>query len=85
MNPYVLGKLKEWKQSPLLFVTECLGAMPSSQQAEFLAAAGKNKRITIRSGHGCGKSSAASWVALWFMCTRPYAKVVCTAPTARQL
>lgn len=85
MNPYVLGKLKEWKKSPLLFVTECLGATPSSQQAEFLVAAGKNKRVTIRSGHGAGKSSAAAWFALWFMSTRPYAKVVCTAPTNRQL
>jgi hypothetical protein len=26
-----------------------------------------------------------SWVIVWFMTTRPYAKVVCTAPTNRQL
>jgi len=85
MNPYVLGKLKEWKASPLLFATECLGVTPSNQQAELLVAAGKNKRISVRSGHGSGKSSAASWLILWFLSTRPYAKVVCVAPTARQL
>ena len=85
MNNYVLGKLKEWKGSALLFATECLGVTPSNQQAELLAAVSKNKRITVRSGHGAGKSSASSWIILWFMCTRPYAKVVCTAPTNRQL
>ena len=85
MNSFVLSKLKEWKASPLLFVTECLGASPSNQQAELLVAAGKSKRMTVRSGHGAGKSSAASWLILWFMSTRPFAKVVCTAPTNRQL
>lgn len=32
-----------------------------------------------------GKDAFASWIILWFMTTRPYAKVACTAPTARQL
>jgi hypothetical protein len=32
-----------------------------------------------------GKDAFAAWVILWFMTTRPYAKVVCTAPTNRQL
>jgi len=85
MNPYVLSKLKEWRASPLLFVTECIGATPSNQQVELLAGAAGHKRLSVRSGHGCGKSSAASWLILHFMSTRPYAKVVCTAPTARQL
>lgn len=85
MNQFVLGKLKEWKASALLFSTECLGVTPSSQQAELLVAAPKNKRITVRSGHGSGKSASSAWIILWFMCTRPYAKIVCTAPTNRQL
>jgi hypothetical protein len=45
----------------------------------------KSKRNTIRSGHGTGKDAIAAWIIWWFMCTRPYAKVVCTAPTFRQL
>lgn len=85
MNQQVLKKLKEWKQSPLLFVTECIQAQPSDQQAEALVSFGRNKRTTIRSGHGCGKSTTASWLIMWFLCTRAYAKVACTAPTARQL
>jgi len=85
MNPYVLGKLKEWRQSPLLFVTECIGAKPSDQQAEGLIALRDNKRVTIRSGHGVGKDALASWAGLHFLTTRAFPKVVCTAPTARQL
>jgi len=85
MNPYVLGKLKEWKASPLLFVTECIGATPSKQQAEALASLNQSKRISIRSGHGTGKSTLAAWRILHFMTTRAFPKVVCTAPTARQL
>lgn len=85
MNPSVLNKLREWKNSPLLFVTECVQVQPSEQQAEALVSFAKNKRTTIRSGHGCGKSTTASWLIMWFLCTRPYAKVACTAPTARQL
>ena len=84
-NPYILSKLREWRQSPLLFVTECIGAKPSEQQAEALISFAKHKRTTIRSGHGCGKSTTASWLIMWFLCTRPYSKVACTAPTARQL
>lgn len=85
MNQHVIQKLKEWRHSPLLFVNDCIQATPSSQQADALAKFGKCKRMTIRSGHGCGKDTLAVWIILWFMTTRPYAKVVATAPTARQL
>lgn len=85
MNPYVLSKLKEWNRSPLLFVTECIRAIPSDQQAEGLVAMAKHKRISIRSGHGTGKDAMAAWRILQFLTTRAYPKVVCTAPTNRQL
>jgi hypothetical protein len=35
--------------------------------------------------HNTGKDAAVSWIIIWFMTTRPYAKVACTAPTNRQL
>ena len=82
-----IAKLKEWKEKPLIFATECLKVTPSKQQIELLQAlADKSiKRITIRSGHGTGKDAAASWVINWFLTVHRNAKVVCTAPTARQL
>lgn len=85
LHKSVLNKLKEWKNSPLLFVKECIKAIPTEQQIEFLLNVQKEKRVSIRSGHGTGKDAAVSWVILWFMTTRPFAKVACTAPTNRQL
>jgi len=85
INKSVLKKLAEWKKSPLQFVHDCIKATPSTQQIELLQAVGKNKRTTVRSGHGCGKDASASWLALWFLVTRPFAEVIVTAPTNRQL
>jgi hypothetical protein len=88
VNKTVVNKLKEWKASPLLFVKECLGATPTSQQIQLLSGATSiacNKRTSVRSGHGPGKSTIAAWVILWFAVTRAYSKVACTAPTNRQL
>jgi len=85
MNDYIKSKIKAWQASPLLFVHEGIQVEPSSQQAEALVKFAKTKRMTIRSGHGTGKDACASWIIIWFLVTRLYAKVVCTAPTARQL
>jgi phage terminase large subunit len=85
LNKSVLKKLKEWKESPLQFVRDCIQVTPTEQQIELLQTFPKEKRMTVRSGHGVGKDAVASWLALNFMVTRPYAKVVVTAPTNRQL
>lgn len=85
LNQAVLKKLSEWKRSPLQFVHDCINAVPTEQQIQLLQSIGKEKRVSVRSGHGCGKDASASWIALWFLITRPYAKVVVTAPTNRQL
>lgn len=80
-----MDKLREWRNVPLSFVKDVIDVTPSEQQLDGLAKIGKTKRLSIRSGHGTGKDAFASWIILWFMTTRPYAKVPCTAPTARQL
>jgi len=81
----IVDRLLYWKEHPVDFVLEAIGAKPSSQQVELLEAAPHSKRITIRSGHGTGKDAAAAWLILWFELTNAYPKVICTAPTARQL
>lgn len=59
---------------------------PDAWQIDFLGAiANKERRISIRSGHGVGKSTGASWAMLWYILTRYPAKVVVTAPTSAQL
>ena len=57
INKTVVDKLREWRNSPLQFVTECLRATPTEQQIEFLQKLAKEKRISIRSGHGCFASN----------------------------
>jgi hypothetical protein len=42
-------------------------------------------QIAITSGHGVGKSCLSSWLILWVMSTRPFAKGVVTANTGDQL
>jgi len=85
LNKGVLRKLQEWRNSPLQFVHDCIQVTPTEQQIELLRAIRENKRVSVHSGHGTGKDGCASWIILWFLTTRPFAKVVCTAPTAHQL
>lgn len=62
-----------------------LNAEPDPWQADALSAMMTNGRVAVRSGHGVGKSCMQAWEALHFLFTNPYAKVVVTAPTMRQL
>jgi len=70
---------------PVLFVEEMLGAQPFDYQAEFLRALLDERKMSVKSGHGTGKSTTASWAMLWFMLLRYPCKVVVTAPTSSQL
>ena len=84
-NPY-LAFVKRYHADPVAFVQEVLGVTPDPWQRRLLEllATGERK-ISVRSGHGTGKSTVASWAMLWFMLTRVPVKVVVTAPTASQL
>ncbi len=42
-------------------------------------------QISVRSGHGVGKSALVAWVILWFSSTRPHPQGVVTANTKTQL
>jgi hypothetical protein len=71
---------------PVRFVREMLGAEPFPYQIEFLEALARNERkMSVKSGHGTGKSTTASWAMLWFLLLRYPVKVVVTAPTSSQL
>ena len=49
------------------------------------AVARGERRISVRSGHGVGKSTSVSWLAIWYLITRYHTKIVLTAPTSAQL
>jgi hypothetical protein len=63
-----------------------MGASPSRQQLKALRAIGKSgARVSIRSGHGTGKSATLAWLVLWFLSVYHPCKIPCTAPSAHQL
>jgi hypothetical protein len=78
--------IKRWRQGgPALFAQEALGADPTEQQWEASKALVEKRRVSIRSGHGTGKSAFMAWCVLWFLCCYFPCKVPCTAPTSHQL
>ncbi len=75
-----------WREGgPALFAEEVLGATPTDQQWEASRAIVARRRVSIRSGHGTGKSAFMAWCVLWFMACYFPCKVPCTAPTGHQL
>ena len=55
--------VREYHGNPVGFVRDILGAEPLPYQAEFLEAlADGERKMSVRSGHGTGKSTAASLI-----------------------
>ncbi len=69
-----------------LLVREVLGADPDVFQEEILLAVQRGeRRISVVSGHGVGKSATLAWCCVCMILTRFPMKTVCTAPTSGQL
>lgn len=84
-NPF-LHFVKTYRQRPVAFVREVLKAEPDPWQETFLTwLAEDERRISVASGHGVGKSTVVAWAMLWYLLTRYPVKVVVTAPTSKQL
>lgn len=84
-NPFLEFR-ERYYYAAALFVTEVLGAEPDPKQVEALDAISRgDRRISIRSGHGVGKTTLLAWIIIWWMLTRYPQKTVCTAPTSKQL
>ena len=76
-----------YRYDPVGFVVNVLGATPDSRQAEVLedVFVRGERQISIRSGHGTGKSTTLAWVAVIACCLFQQAKVIQTAPSGPQL
>ena len=70
---------------PVEFVEDIIGATPDSDQSAILRSVKENQMTSVRSGHGIGKSAVEAWTIIWFIMTRPFPKIPCTAPTQHQL
>ena len=58
---------------------------PWSRQAEFFAAVARHHRVAVRSGHKIGKSTGFACLALWWVATRPRARVILTSAGDNQI
>ena len=86
VNERLVSTVDRWRDSILDFVVECLDAQPTKQQEAALKAFSvPGAHVSIRSGHGTGKSTIFAWVALWALVCFWDVKIPATAPTAHQL
>ena len=85
-NPF-LKLMTRYHGDPVAFAREVIGIEPDEWQVELLGAiADPNKRrISVRSGHGVGKSTGVAIAAVWHVLMRVPSKTVVTAPTSSQL
>ena len=78
--------IKRYRDEPVLFAREVLGVEPDPWQADLMmAVAAGQRRISVRSGHGVGKSTTVAILCIWYLLTRYPVKIVITAPTSAQL
>ena len=70
---------------PVEFVEDIIQVNPDPEQRRVLQSVAQHQMTSVRSGHGVGKSAVEAWVVIWFLLTRPFPKVPCTAPTQHQL
>ena len=84
-NSIVERAIKELWDDRVGFVKYIIGATPTNQQAEALTLLNTNQNVTVKSGHGTGKSGVEAWSVLHYMSCRPFPKIPCTAPSKHQL
>jgi hypothetical protein len=86
-NPWV-AFIRKYRHDPVRFVREVLGTEPFEWQQEALTKISGPKpvrRLSIRSGHGVGKSCTASFAAVHKLATCYPVKIIVTAPSASTL
>jgi len=85
-NPFVefVGK---YRAKPGLFVREVLGATPNDFQDELMdwVCLHRKRRVSVRSGHGVGKTTGLAWCMVHTLLFSGECKVICTAPAAGTL
>ncbi len=76
-----------YQDSPAEFISEILEAHLWSGQREVADAVGRNRRVSVPSGHDLGKSFLAARILAWWIATRPAGQAmgVSTAPTFNQV
>lgn len=75
-----------WREDSVLYAQQRLGMNPTRQQKQLLQSVADNgSRVSVRAGHGVGKTAATAAAILWHLECFDYCRIPCTAPTASQL
>ena len=78
--------IEKYQNDPLNFVKNCLGYEVDPFQEELLVEVGKGTRkLSLKSGHGTGKSTSLCWIIIWHLLFKFPQKTVVTAPSTGQL
>lgn len=85
MNKAILTLIDSYWDNPVWFAEDMLGFVADSWQADVLMDLAGHPKVSVRSGQGVGKTGLESIAIVWYLCTRPFPKVVATAPTRQQL
>ena len=87
MTPEPRMPLAQFRDDPAAFVERVLpnAGKPYPKQTEMLNLVAKQRRISVVGCHASGKDWVTARVILWWLETRPKAKVVVIAPTQRQM
>lgn len=70
---------------PVAFCQDILNFEPDEWQEKVLNDLAEFSKVSVRSGQGVGKTALEAGAILWFLTCRPYAKIIATAPTMKQL
>jgi len=88
-TPHAERAFGRYRDDPVAFVRDVLRGESATRrstgepyQFEVLAALAVADHVSVRSGHGVGKSTLAAWAILWWLHSRPEALAVVAAPTA---
>lgn len=85
MNKAILTLIDSYWDNPVWFAEDMLGFVADSWQSDVLMDLAKHPKVSVRSGQGVGKTGLESIAITWYLCTRPFPKVIATAPTRQQL
>lgn len=86
-KPYnvVQDLLELYWDDPVAFSQDMLGFNPDEWQAAVMMDLASHPKVSVRSGQGVGKTGLEAATTIWYLCCRPFPKVICTAPTKQQL
>lgn len=84
-NDALLELIDVYWDNPVWFAEDILDFYPDKWQADVMMGIAESDKVSVRSGQGVGKTGLEAAIVIWYLCTRPFPKVIATAPSMNQL